>query len=454
MYLASNSSRKPGYSSGANKTFPASLLSSVVAWMNGDAQAFSDIAGTIPANIGDPVGRILESSPLVSNWQAPVNSQRPKRESNALQFDYFGSVIPGQQIQRAAIPSVPLNNATMLISFMPRDGVGSPQVGLGGENGFDVFAGSGMIAATYNAGTPWVTALNYLAAQQTAVVIRWTPTGLKASMLTQGVITNNSLAVAVTAGTSSAVFGLGNAFAAEQGFYGSIGQYVAFDIAVTDSETIKLLQWANSKALMPAFPLTARLYGIVGDSIARGTVGIASNAAWCWNSLKNIRATFPTAQMINVAIIGGGASPADYAPVIPFYSALRVRNTLCIAVGTNDLATGNSVPATLAALYNMCDTARLAGWRVALVTLLPRSGLFAGGVNTATYTAAMTLVNNDIIANWALHSDSLINTTTIVGMGGPGDSTNLTNYQADGVHPTSVGMALLEPVYTAGLLAA
>lgn len=430
-------------------------VESLLAWMNGNNQAFTDIAGTIPANTGNLLGLILEDASLGSNWQAASNAQRPHKDSNGVHFDYFGTTTPGTELIRAAPVNLNLNNCTMIVSIMARDASNSPQNGLlrALSTLFGIFSGNGQIAANYNAGTQWVSALTYQKAVATVIAIRWTPTGLFATMLVAGTFTDDSVTVAVTPGVVSTQLLLGDGLAGAQGFYGSQNQAMVFNRALNVSELRSAMQFCAAQAQAVAFPLTSPLFGIMGDSIPRSTVGVAAHEAYAWLTLADAKAIYPNCEMVNVAVVGAGAGLPDYTPIIPYYSASRARNVCLVAVGTNNLANGAgaNTAQTLIDIYAQCDAAKAAGWRVALATILPRSGLFNNGTTQSQFNAAMTTANADIIANWASHANALINTTIIAGMGTIGDSNNATNY-SDLVHPTAVGMALLKPAFSSVLL--
>ncbi len=443
-----------GYRGGTGGA-PPFPVASVLAWMNGGAPAYSDLAGTILAAPGDPFGRTNEIAPLTSDWASLSNSQRGTKEPAGIALQYFGTTVPGQTLQRAAIAVASLNNCTMLISFTARDGANSPQVGLCRSftpTQFGLFAGNGQTVLNYNANLQWFPAVpNFLAGDRVTIGARWTPTGLKVSFLRSGVTTSDVLNTAITAGAVSSAFQIADAVSANQGFYGSVAQCIVFNSALSDSVLANAMSWAAAQPLAAAYPTTAPLFGIMGDSIARGTVGVNAYQAYCWMSLKNLKATYPSSEMINAAIVGAGAGIPDYNPIAPYYSASRARNVSLVAVGTNNMANGADGPTTLALIYAQCDAARAQGWRIALSTILPRSGLFGGGTTQLQYNTAMTFVNTDILANGHLHADAIVNTTTIAGMGAIGDS-NGANYQVDHVHPTVSGMALLEPTITAAML--
>ena len=435
--------------------FPSSVTSSdIIAWMDGRLQMYSDSGGTTPQNtyLGT-VYRINEASPLTSNWAASSASQVARKDPLGLRFDFTGTTTPAVQLNRAVAPGTNLNNCTMLVTFIARDGVGGPQMGLGaaGTPNLGIYGGGGGLGAYYNGGN-WQTALSVPRAQKCTAVVRWFSNKVDAALLTSGAITTDSLTATVTGGTNTNVFQLGNAFAGAQGFYGSINQFLVINRAVSDTERAQLLYWGDTQNTTVGYPTTSPLIGITGDSIARVGVGAATTDGWCWNALKNIRSTKGgDVEMCNVAITGSGVV-GTYAAISPYYSAARAKNIVVFASGSTDLANNNGPSYTLTNLYAQCDLARAQGWKVVICTIIDRSGLFGGGTTQTSFNNDRATVNTDIRANWASHADALADVGGTAGVGNVGDSTNLTNFAADGVHPLAAGHAIMEPVNRAAIL--
>lgn len=439
---------------GTTPAFPSTVTSSdIIAWFDGSRQAYSDSAGTVPQNtILGNVYRINEASPLTGNWQAVSSAQQARRDAYGLRFDVAGSTNPAQMMVRSAVAPMNLNNSTMVISFLMRDGTGGPQMGLAAASSvIGAWSGGGGLGVYY-ANTPWQTALSVPRGQRCTVVIRWLSTGVKVSLLTGGVTTSDALTTSISSGTASSPIYLGFGFGSPQGLYGSIDQCVVINRAVSDTERDQLLAWGDAKQFPEAYPVGHALLGVMGDSIARNGVGLAAGDGWCWKILPNLRAVDSGTEECNVAVVGSGVGLSTYTPLAPFYSPLRRNNLSILATGTNDLANGNSTSFTTSGLYSICAAARADGWKVALATVLPRNGLFGAGVTQASFAAARAIVNADIRANWASHADALADVAAITNLGADGDTTNTTYYQVDQVHPTAAGHALMEPVYRAAAL--
>lgn len=118
---------------------------------------------------------------------------------------------------------------------------------------------------------------------------------------------------------------------------------------------------------------------------------------------------------------------------------------LSVLIGANDLGSYSGGNTQFAAdLASYCDARRAAGWKVVLCTLLPQT--------TAGFNTKRDAVNT-IIYGWSAgqHYDALADFAADPTMGIDGNGVNTgpwnTTYYADGLHPTSAGMAILAGIY-------
>jgi lysophospholipase L1-like esterase len=179
---------------------------------------------------------------------------------------------------------------------------------------------------------------------------------------------------------------------------------------------------------------------IVGDSITSGTFQSMN--------LNYARRVIPLlARPMNVVVDGRfGDSIADMDTNFATYYAnienpLAANNVMTIFAGTNDINSGQTGAATWAHLQSFAGKARAAGWKVALSTMLPRSGL------TVPAQAEWAAYNALIRAGWPAVADALIDPQADDAIGPFAAASNVALY-ADGTHPAD-GM----PVYFAGLFA-
>ena len=129
------------------------------------------------------------------------------------------------------------------------------------------------------------------------------------------------------------------------------------------------------------------------------------------------------------------ASLASQASTVvdPLYDGAR-RSVLVIFAGTNDVALSGTPGATVySTLASYCNARRAVGWKVCVVTMLPRTGT---NTERATY-------NSLIRANWPSFADALADVGGDATIGQDGQNTNTTYYNADAIHPNSACHAIL-----------
>lgn len=426
---------------------PAALTP--IFWLNGPAApAFADLAGTVPAVPGGPVRRINQLAPLTGSWVTPAGSPGTKDAAGiSLQPVPNGAyplqvpIATGIQVDAswAAISWVQRRNQwTLLYAGAPSWGV-YPGLSAYANNGNNYALGSGF---------------NTTKGHHYSLVLSWTTGGIKAKLMTDGVLTaSTTITPPVPAGSPSDLHIYIGQF--QSFIYGAITEIVGGNGAISDPDFDALLAFVDAAPAPEAYPVGQTLVAYGGDSIVVGEPGVAPYDAWCWSSLRALLAGgWPDAIELNVAY-GGSAATENWAGLIaPYYSASRDKQVFILAVGTNDIATNHTAIATVAAYYANLDAARAQGWPTVACTLLARSGLFGGGATQQFYNEQAALFNQIIRATWRDHADALADAAAVPHMGAPGDALNLTYFQADAVHPTTLGQSLIAPVYTAALAAA
>ncbi len=117
------------------------------------------------------------------------------------------------------------------------------------------------------------------------------------------------------------------------------------------------------------------------------------------------------------------------------YTSLRPKTGLVIWELRNDIANGGVSAATAYANYaTLCQKARDRGFVVVAVTCLPSSGLS---------DATRATVNANIAANYASFAHALADVAADTTIGQNGQNTNLTYYNADGIHMTDAGYTIV-----------
>lgn len=452
--------------------FPAGVTP--VVWFNGNQQAYSDSGGSTPANSG-LIRRLSEPSPLTGAWTTPTDPERPSRDGNSVRVECTGAA-GGTQMQHPSVGGVSSAACTLVISYVARDNAfAGPVMGLlrSLDTNVGVRIASNQIWVYYNGGTNWFSPLTVTHGARNTIAVVYTSTGIQLTVNAGGVISTASLVASITASTITAAWQAGVDGAGYM--YGSIVQMFVVASSLSSTQRDDAMAWAHAQAAPVAYPEASTLVAIVGDSIPRGT-GANYGLTYGFLALANMRAAGRAAEVCNTAVGGTGVTGL-LAPVSlnqslflrasAFYSAARRKNVMIIALGTNDLANGNSTAYVLhgtgaaagSGLYPAIDAAVSQGWKVVVIVPGPRSDTPANGgtmiVSQGTYNGNRDVVCDDLVANAPSHGVfAVLDTRTLTHYGVNGDSDNGTYYSVDRIHPLNAGHALLDPVLTPILLAA
>lgn len=163
-----------------------------------------------------------------------------------------------------------------------------------------------------------------------------------------------------------------------------------------------------------------------------------------------LRAVSERPQQYNFGVSGQGVASmlTDAAtqidPIAPS-AALRV---LVAWGGTNDLGpSGAGSMSTLETNFTTyCTDRRTAGYKIIVLTLLPRGDGVAASQETARAT-----YNTWLRANYASFSDALVDVGADSHIGAPGAYSDLTYYSGDNVHPNTTGLAIVAGLVLAAL---
>lgn len=103
----------------------------------------------------------------------------------------------------------------------------------------------------------------------------------------------------------------------------------------------------------------------------------------------------------------------------------------------NDIYYNGSVNGAMARFWSYCDSRRLKGWKVFVITCPPRDQSTDAGDNSAQYNAKLVEANTRLKLEWAAHANGLIDVAGDARFQGY----NLTYYNADKAHYTDAGYA-------------
>jgi lysophospholipase L1-like esterase len=113
---------------------------------------------------------------------------------------------------------------------------------------------------------------------------------------------------------------------------------------------------------------------------------------------------------------------------------------VCVVMGgARDLVAGRAATAVHDDLATYCLGRQAAGFRVVVLTLLPRR-------ESAGFEAGRQAFNDLVRANWQAYADAMADVAADDRIGDPLDDLDLTYYQPDGLHPSDAGYAVMAAV--------
>lgn len=140
--------------------------------------------------------------------------------------------------------------------------------------------------------------------------------------------------------------------------------------------------------------------------------------------------------------VNGQQSTAAYADVgtqiDPQYDPAR-RSIVVLWIGSNDVATGTAAATTQANIQNYCQWRQNVGFKVVIVTLLPRTE-FNGN---PTKTAAWSAMNTWLRANYTSWANAIADVQADSRIGDIGDENDTTYFDADKVHLNNTGYGVV-----------
>jgi lysophospholipase L1-like esterase len=129
------------------------------------------------------------------------------------------------------------------------------------------------------------------------------------------------------------------------------------------------------------------------------------------------------------------------------YDSRKGNQVLVVWAGTNDIYFGNTAAGTYALLSAYCAARRAEGYKVVVLTALPRSNAGTpGDFNTTRAT-----FNTSIRAGWATFADALADVAADSRIGDNGDELDTTYYDADKVHMNATGYGVIASIVKAAI---
>jgi lysophospholipase L1-like esterase len=127
------------------------------------------------------------------------------------------------------------------------------------------------------------------------------------------------------------------------------------------------------------------------------------------------------------------------------YTASKSKNIVVIWGGSNDLIAGEAAATVYNNIASYCQARRAAGWKVVVVTILPRNP-------NSDFFARRASCNTSIRTNWATFADALADVAADPRIGDDGDQDDTTYYQADKTHTNATGAAVVAGIVRSAIL--
>lgn len=185
-----------------------------------------------------------------------------------------------------------------------------------------------------------------------------------------------------------------------------------------------------------------------GDSLTTGTSSIGGALSYPLQTEtgldpRTVSSYFGVGGQTIAAMESDAATQID-----PLISATK-QNVLCAWGGTNDLYYGATAATTQTRIQTYCANRRAAGWKVIVLTILPRSD--AG--TPANFETDRLAVNTWLRANYATFADGLADVAADTRIGDSGDEASTVYYSGDLVHLSGVGYRVVARIVQATLAA-
>lgn len=179
-----------------------------------------------------------------------------------------------------------------------------------------------------------------------------------------------------------------------------------------------------------------------GNSLMNYGTGNLINVGRLPNTCYSTIVASKVASMQNISVGGKQTNQmiTDFPTVLEPY--IKKNDIVVIWELINDMGTGGGggfqTNAQAYANYQTCcSLVRGAGGKAIVCSTIPNLN--------ATYEANYTIVDGWIRSDWATFADGYVDFRTVTGFQTVADSSNLTNYNSDRIHLTTVGYDTLAP---------
>ncbi len=398
------------------------------------ATLWQDTAGTIPAVVGDPVGRIDDKSGRGNNAIQATAGNRPILRQDGdgayyLEFDGAGDVLTMTQALATPMSSclgLLYNSGTVL------------QDNIAGTNRFNIY----LSGALYTLAVTGAVSTYITRATQKEVLLTVFD---GASSWFEG--RNGGRTVTMPAATPGGVT-FGSAYTPGFGANCRMYQMIICDRAFTAGERASLKSWMHSSVMLSTEPTTVVVCD--GNSITFG-YGIGASDAYpakLGTSLGNAYAVvnYGVTNQTTADMSADAATQID--STLPAYSTSGV---LIAWEATNDIFFGASL-ATCQSRWNTYFSARAtAGWASNGSKLVAMTAISRGNFSDQPgMSAILDSWNTWLRANYSTYATHLVDLAADARLS---NFNNTTYYQADKCHLTAAGCAVVAELVEAAVFA-
>jgi len=224
----------------------------------------------------------------------------------------------------------------------------------------------------------------------------------------------------------------------------SIDQISVFNRALTSEEILKRYN-AQQRQIPPPSQII-----FDGNSLVAGTGASAGhNMPTLVTSALISSGKYSTLQNFGVSSQTTVQMTSDaQAQIDSLYNLSKYRNIVVVWEGTNDIYFGATAEEAYNNLVSYCQARRSAGYKVVIVTLLPRSN---AGTPVGFDTDRLS-VNTNIRNNWTTFADAIADVASNTAIGDAGDELDTIYYNSDKVHMTDTGYGVVAGAVKAAIM--
>lgn len=229
-----------------------------------------------------------------------------------------------------------------------------------------------------------------------------------------------------------------------QGIFDVLGVFV-YNTSLYDSGGLLAFMGTANRTFGIA-PQTRDVLVHVGDSITQGfptvnagyTVQIQDLLTHNWRTIN----------------LGVSARTAAEFQGVAAASAAQAKgpklNVATVFAGTNDLENNATASQTTSNITSLCQSWRTAGFKVIVVTMLPRAGAI-GNYTAASFETARQSINTSVRSNWSSFADGIADIGAHPVMGVTAALSDTSLFDNTQVHPTAKGHAYIAAIVAAAV---